>query len=151
MPNLNATAFIEAIRRAKNALRRLSRTVRRRASGRRSSQERSPFVVDTRPIHAYVALQPTPAELQHLLSRIAGQPEHSRDHIPVIFTDSTDFSVIAESGAVFEYLPDRETWLRHRPDWPWNGFVEQRLAELDHCYRPAVTIVVSSPDDPRRG
>jgi hypothetical protein len=106
--------------------------------------------VDARPIHAYVALEATPAELQRLLSRVAGQPGHSRDYTPVIFTDSTDFSAIAESGAVFEYLPDREIWQRHRPDWPWEGFVQQRLAELDRCYRPAKTIVVSSPDDPRR-
>jgi len=151
MSRSNIRPFTDAIRWAKNALRRLARSVRRRVPGRGSTPNRSPFVVDARPIHAYVALEPTPAELQRMLSRVAGQPGRNRDYTPVIFTDSTDFSAIAESGAVFEYLPNREMWQRHRPDWSWEGFVQQRLAELHRCYRPAKTIVVSGLDDPRRG
>jgi hypothetical protein len=151
MSNSNAMPFIVAIRRARNVLRRLTRSARRRVPGGQSSPDRSPFVVNARPIHAYIVLESSPAELQRLLSRIAQESGHSRDHTPVIFTDSTDFSAIAESGTVFEYLPDREMWQRHRPDWLWDSFVQERLAELDRCYRPDKTIVVSGPDDARRG
>jgi hypothetical protein len=151
MSNSNAMKIIVAIRRARNALRRLARSARRRVPGGQSSTDRSPFVVNPRPIHAYIVLESSPAELQRLLSQIAQEPGHSRDHTPVIFTDSTDFSAIAESGTVFEYLPDREMWQRHRPDWLWDSFVQERLAELDRCYRPCKTIVVSGPDGARRG
>lgn len=151
MSNLNAMQIIVAIRRARNALRRLTRSARRRLLGGQRSPDRSPFVVNARPIHAYIALESSPTELQRLLSQIAQEPGHSRDHTPVIFTDSTDFSAIADSGAVFEYLPDREMWQRHRPDWLWDSFVQERLAELDRCYRPCRTIVISGPDDAPRG
>lgn len=151
MSNSNAMPFVVAIRRARNALRRLTGSAWRRVPGGQSSPDRSPLVVNARPIQAYIVLGSSPAELQRLLSRIAQEPGHSRDHTPVIFTDSTDFSAIAESGTIFEYLPDREMWQRHRPDWLWDSFVKERLAELDRCYRPSKTIVVSGPDDARRG
>jgi hypothetical protein len=144
-----ATPAVHIVRRAKNMLLRLTHWAWRRMPVSRRSPQRSSIVVDTRPVHVYVALEPTPEELQHLLSRIARQAGRGRGHIPVIFTDSTDFAAIANTGAVFEYLPDRQTWRHHRPDWPWHDFARERLAEVDHCYRPRKTIVVASPDDVR--
>lgn len=145
----NATPAVHFIRRANKTLLRITHRARRRISVSRRSPQRSSIVVDPRPIHVYVALEPTPEQLQHLLFRTARQAGRGRGHIPVIVTDSTDFAAIANTGAVFEYLPDRQTWQHHRPDWPWHGFARERLAELDHCYRPRKTIVVSSPDDAR--
>ena len=145
----NATPAVHVLRRAKNTLRRIThRAWRRMPIGQRSPQ-RSSIVVDTRPIHVYVALEPTPEQRQHLLSRTARQAGRRRGHIPVIFTDSTGFAAIANTGAVFEYLPDRQTWRHHRPDRAWHDFARERLAEVDRCYRPRKTIVVASPDDVR--
>ena len=147
MSNSNAMPIIAVIRRARNALRRLIRLSRRRVRDRQSSPDLSSILVDTLPVHAYIVLEPNADELQSLLAGITPASGQSCDHIPVIFTDSTDFSAIAESGILFEYIPDRETWQHYRQDRPWDAFIRERLAELRGCYRPSKTVVVSCPGD----
>jgi hypothetical protein len=70
------------------------------------------------------------------------------DHVPVVVTDSPSFRSLRTPGVVLEYLPDAETWQRHRPEMSWDDLLTERLTRLfsDHgCVR---TVIVDRDDPP---
>jgi len=67
---------------------------------------------------------------------------------PVVVTDSSSFSLLRDLGVLLEYLPDRATWDRHRPDEPWNDVLTRRLAQLYRDHDTARTIIVDRTQPP---
>jgi hypothetical protein len=70
------------------------------------------------------------------------------DHRPVVVTDSPAFSLLRELGVLIEFLPDRETWARHRPDLEFEDILTQRLSRLYRDHDTARTIVVDGAQPP---
>jgi hypothetical protein len=101
----------------------------------------------TPPTYVYVAIGLTPEALRGFTRALAQRIVVQPDHRPVVVTDSPAFRSAREPGVVLEYLPDAETWARHRPDVPWDDLLTERLTRLftDHgCVRTTVL----DPDHP---
>jgi hypothetical protein len=64
------------------------------------------------------------------------------DHLPVVVTDSPTFSLLRNLGVVLEYVPDRVTWERHRPDRSWHDVLSERLSRLFRDHESVRTLVV---------
>ncbi|HEU4346970.1 MAG TPA: hypothetical protein VFR35_04185 [Actinoplanes sp.] len=93
------------------------------------------------PAHVYVAIGLTPEALCVLTRALAQRILVNADHVPVVVTDCPSFRFARARGVVLEYLPDADTWRRHRPGVPWDDLLTDRLARLfeDHgCVRTAV-------------
>jgi hypothetical protein len=99
------------------------------------------------PAHVYVAIGLTPEALCALTRALAQRIRVQADHLPVVVTDCPSFRYARAHGVVLEYLPDADTWCRHRPDVAWDDLLTDRLTRLflDHgCTRTAVI----DPDHP---
>jgi hypothetical protein len=108
---------------------------------------RSATPVATLPTHVYVAIGLGPETLQAFTRSLAQRITVHADHLPVVLTDCATFRHARAPGVILEYLPDAETWQRHRPGLPWDELLTDRLARLfrDHgCVRT----VVLDPDRP---
>ena len=73
------------------------------------------------------------------------------DHLPVVLTDCASFRHARAGGVILEYLPDADTWERHRPGVPWDDLLTDRLARLfrDHgCVLPSCSIRTARPPWP---
>ncbi|WP_238487114.1 hypothetical protein [Actinoplanes flavus] len=80
---------------------------------------------------------------QTLLRRLTVQP----DHRAVVLTDNPEFSLLRNSGLILEYLPDRWTWERHRPDRAWDEVLAGRLSRL-YAEHTATHVVFVDPERP---
>jgi hypothetical protein len=99
------------------------------------------------PTHVYVAIGLQPETLQEFTRSLGQRITVHADHLPVVLTDCAAFRHARARGVILEYLPDAETWERHRPGVPWDELLTDRLARLfrDHgCVRT----VVLDPDRP---
>jgi hypothetical protein len=70
------------------------------------------------------------------------------DHRPVVVTDCPDFPLLRELGVLLEYLPDRATWERHRPDRPWDDVLSRRLTRLYRDHDACRTVIVDAAQPP---
>lgn len=103
--------------------------------------------VATLPTHVYVAIGLKPETLQEFTRSLGQRITVHADHLPVVLTDCASFRHARARGVILEYLPDADTWQRHRPGVPWDELLTDRLARLfrDHgCVRT----VVLDPDRP---
>jgi hypothetical protein len=99
------------------------------------------------PTHVYVAIGLQPETLREFTRSLAQRITVHADHLPVVLTDCASFRHAQAPGVILEYLPDADTWQRHRPGAPWDELLTDRLARLfrDHgCVRT----VVLDPDRP---
>jgi hypothetical protein len=99
------------------------------------------------PTHVYVAIGLQPEALQAFTRSLGQRITVHADHLPVVLTDCASFRHARAPGVILEYLPDAETWQRHRPGVAWEELLTDRLARLfrDHgCVRT----VVLDPDRP---
>ena len=99
------------------------------------------------PTHVYVAIGLQPEALREFTRSLGQRITVHADHLPVVLTDCASFRHARAGGVILEYLPDADTWERHRPGVPWDDLLTDRLARLfrDHgCVRT----VVLDPDRP---
>ncbi len=126
-------------------LRRLVRRVRRSEAPPRKGK-RSPAVPP--PTHLYVAIGLDLPALRDFVLAVQRRLLVEPDHRAVVLTDEPAFSLLRNVGLVLEYLPDRQTWQRHRPDRPWDGVLAERLAHLSRDHGVAQVIFVDPGHPP---
>jgi hypothetical protein len=100
------------------------------------------------PVHLYVLIGLDEEGLRDFVLTLRQRLLVNPDHRPVVVTDSPSFSLLRDLGILLEYLPDRATWDRHRPDEPWNEMLTRRLAQLYRDHDTARTIVVDRTQPP---
>jgi hypothetical protein len=127
---------------------RLSRAVLRRLGGRRPEQPkpagpgRAPVAAQRPPVHLYVVIGLDAGAVREFVLTLRQRLLVNPDHRPVVVTDSPSFALLRNLGVLLEYLPDRATWERHRPDLPWDDVLTQRLSRLYRDHDTARTIIV---------
>jgi hypothetical protein len=100
------------------------------------------------PAHVYLAFGLAPEDLAAFVRAVRQRVIVAADHVPVVVTDSPSFRSLRTPGVVLEYLPDADTWRRHRPEMSWDDLLTDRLTRLfaDHgCVR---TVIVDRDDPP---
>jgi hypothetical protein len=132
---------------------RLARAVLRRLRDRRRSttppvRTRAPVAAQRPPVHLYVVIGLDEEALRDFLLTLRQRLLVNPDHRPVVLTDSPSFSLLRDLGILLEYLPDRETWDRHRPDEPWHDVLTRRLAQLYRDHDTARTVIVDRAQPP---
>ena len=132
---------------------RLARAVLRRLRGPRSAagtavRPKPPVAAQRPPVHLYVLIGLDAEGLRDFVLTMRQRLLVNPDHRPVLVTDNPSFSLLRDLGVLLEYLPDRETWERHRPDEPWNDVLTRRLAQLYRDHDTARTIVVDRSQPP---
>lgn len=100
------------------------------------------------PAHLYVALGLDHDALRDFLTTINQRLLVTPDHRPVVLTDDPAFSLLRKLGVLMEYLPDRATWERHRPDRAWDDLLAERLAQLCRDHHTERTVVVDRLSPP---
>lgn len=109
---------------ARNPLRLVRRLRRVPVTARRKTVKR-PL-----PARLYVAIGLDLDRLREFTWTVRRRVLVEPDHRAVILTDNPEFSLLRRSGLILEYLPDRATWERHRPDRPWDVVLSERLSRL---------------------
>ncbi|MEU4687834.1 hypothetical protein [Actinoplanes sp. NPDC023714] len=99
------------------------------------------------PTRLYVAIGLDLAALRDFVLAVRRRLLVENDHRAVVLTDEPAFSLLRKAGLVLEYLPDRLTWQKHRPDRPWDTVLAERLAHLSRDHEAAQVIFVD-PDAP---
>jgi hypothetical protein len=95
-----------------------------------------------RPAHLYVAIGLDHDALRDFLVTVNQRLLVTPDHRPVVLTDDPAFSLLRKLGVLLEYLPDRATWEKHRPDRAWDDLLAERLAQLCRDHSTERTVVV---------
>jgi hypothetical protein len=131
---------------------RLTRAVLRRVRGRRpaarpAAVRRTPAVVRP-PAHLYVAVGLDVSAAREFVLTLRQRLLVNPDHRPVVVTDCPAFGLLRDFGVLLEYLPDRATWERHRPDRPWDDVLSQRLTRLYRDHDAARTVLVDATRPP---
>jgi hypothetical protein len=132
---------------------RLARAVLRRLRGYRSPagtpvKTKAPAAAQRPPVHLYVVIGLDEDGLREFVLTLRQRLLVNPDHRPVVVTDSPSFSLLRDLGVLLEYLPDRPTWERHRPDEPWNDVLTRRLAQLYRDHDTARTVIVDRTQPP---
>jgi hypothetical protein len=131
---------------------RVSRAVLRRLRGRRRSAaqdaRQAPSAAQRPPAHLYVAIGLDIAAVREFVLNLRQRLLVNPDHRPVVVTDCSSFALLRDLGVLIEYLPDRATWDRHRPDRPWDGMLTKRLSRLYRDHDTARTIIVDATQPP---
>jgi hypothetical protein len=132
---------------------RLSRAVLRRLSGRnragvRPPATRPPVAPQRPPVHLYVVIGLDGDGVRDFVATLQQRLLVTPDHKPVVLTDNPSFSLLREQGVLLEYLPDRETWEKHRPDRAWEDVLSERLTRLYSDHGSVRTIIVDRSHPP---
>jgi hypothetical protein len=128
--------------------RAVLRRIRRRPAGRAVPVRRAPAAAQRPPAHLYVALGLDQAGVRDFLLTLRQRMLVSPDHRPVVLTDCPSFAMLRDLGVLLEYVPDRATWERHRPDRPWEDVLSQRLARIHSDHDAARTVMVDRDHPP---
>jgi hypothetical protein len=94
------------------------------------------------PAHLYVAVGLDAETLRTFVQTLTQRLLVNADHTPVVVTDCPAFALLRNLGVVLEYLPDQETWQKHRPDLPWDDVLYERLARLNRDHGSVRTFIV---------
>ena len=130
---------------------RITRAVLRRMRGGRPAPRLEPIrrtVVVRPPAHLYVAIGLELGAVREFVLTLRQRLLVSPDHRPVILTDCPSFALLRDLGVLLEYLPDRATWERHRPDRPWDDVLTQRLSRLYQDHDTTRTVIVDRTQPP---
>jgi hypothetical protein len=145
------SGLVALVKNPFRAVPRIGRAVLRRLRGYRPAPGRpasSPAPPLGTPVHLYVVLGleagPVRSFVETLRQRLLVNP----DHRPVVITDSPSFALLRDLGVLIEYLPDRATWERHRPDLPWDEVLSQRLSRLYLDHDTVRTVIVDRSQPP---
>jgi UDP-N-acetylglucosamine:LPS N-acetylglucosamine transferase len=146
VPTSRAT-FLRSVRpMARLGVRRTKESVVQQTGSLTSEPVLSPDL----PVRAYVALGVDAAALQNIIHKIRTGAAHG-DHVPLLITDTAEFSVVAEASIPFEYIPPREGWNAYDDAMSWESLVLRRLSELWHGHQPGEVVVLSSSGIPNLG
>ncbi|GIE80200.1 hypothetical protein Aph02nite_61500 [Actinoplanes philippinensis] len=129
------------VRLARDPLRLMRRRGRGPATPRRRTVKRPPQA------RLYVAIGLDLDRLREFTGTVRRRLLVEPDHRAVILTDNPEFSLLRGSGVILEYLPDRATWERHRPDRPWDVVLSERLSRL-FAEHDATDVVFVDPERP---
>ncbi|MEU4619226.1 hypothetical protein AB0G04_04495 [Actinoplanes sp. NPDC023801] len=121
---------------------RLVRRIRRTPSAPRRRTVKRPL-----PSRLYVAIGLDLDRLREFVQTVRRRVLVEPDHRAVVLTDNAEFSLLRGSGLILEYLPDRATWERHRPDHPWDVVLSERLSRL-YAEHGATHVSFVDPDRP---
>lgn len=99
------------------------------------------------PARLYVAIGLDLPELREFVLTVRRRVMVELDHRAVVLTDNPEFSLLRKAGLILEYLPDRVTWERHRPDQPWDVVLSERLSRL-YAEHDATHVVFVDPERP---
>ncbi|WP_430783945.1 hypothetical protein [Actinoplanes sp. G11-F43] len=120
---------------------RLMRRARRGVPQRRAAAKR-PL-----PARLYVAIGLDLPTLREFVQTVRRLVLVEPDHRAVVLTDNPEFSLLRKAGLILEYLPDRQTWERHRPDQPWDVVLSERLSRL-YAEHGATRVSFVDPERP---
>jgi len=126
----------------------LRRIRRRRPAGRPAGVRRAPAAAQRPPARLYVAIGLDIVAVRDFVLTLRQRLLVNPDHRPVVVTDCPSFALLRDLGVLIEYLPDRATWERHRPDRPWDDVLSQRLTRLYRDHDTARTIIVDRDQPP---
>ena len=99
------------------------------------------------PARLYVAIGLGLPELREFVLTVRRRVLVELDHRAVVLTDNPEFSLLRKAGLILEYLPDRVTWERHRPDQQWDVVLSDRLSRL-YAEHEATHVVFIDPERP---
>jgi len=131
-------------------LRRLRHGRLRAVRARPAAEPRRPTAAAPQrlPVHVYVAIGLDAGTLGSFVRTLNQRLLVNADHAPVVVTDCPAFSLLRNLGVVLEYLPDRHTWQRHRPDVPWDEVLSERLSHLYRDHASVRTVIVDRVHPP---
>jgi hypothetical protein len=112
------------------------------------SEPRRRRPVEPVPAHVYLAFGLAPEDLGAFVRALRQRVLVDADHVPVVVTDCPSFRALRTPGVVLEYLPDAQTWQRHRPEASWDAVLADRLARLFADHGCARTVIVDRDDPP---
>jgi hypothetical protein len=146
-------AAVELVRHPLSTAPRLARAVLRRLKRGELRSRRTNTAVATRrpaaptapqrpPVHLYVAIGLDAETLRTFVRTLNQRLLVNADHSPVVVTDCPTFALLRKLGVVLEYLPDRHTWQRHRPDVSWDDVLSERLSRLYRDHASVRTVIV---------
>jgi hypothetical protein len=142
-------AAVALVRNPIRSAPRLGRALMRRLRrGRRTSaasprRERDATAGRKRnPVHLYVAIGLDAAALRSFVQTLNQRVLVNADHTPVVVTDCSSFALLRGLGVIMEYLPDRPTWHRHRPDQPWDEVLSERISWFYRDHASVRTVIV---------
>ncbi|HWS35982.1 MAG TPA: hypothetical protein VN408_24995 [Actinoplanes sp.] len=125
---------------ARDPIRLMSRA-RRQVPPRRATGKR-PL-----PARLYVAIGLELPVLREFVQTVRRLVLVVPDHRAVVLTDNPEFSLLRKAGLILEYLPDRQTWERHRPEHPWDVVLSERLSRL-YAEHGATRVTFVDPEKP---
>jgi hypothetical protein len=146
--------LVSLIKDPVHSVPRLSRAVLRRVRSRSQTGakpvavRRAPVAAQRPPVHLYVVIGLDTEAVRDFVLTLRQRLLVSPDHRPVVMTDSPSFSLLRDLGVLLEYLPDRQTWERHRPDRPWEDMLAERVSRLYSDHDTVRTIVVDRSHPP---
>jgi hypothetical protein len=142
-------ATVALVRDPVRSAPRLGRAVLRRLlRGGRTGNVPSPRERNARagrkrpPVHLYVAIGLDAAALRSFVQTLNQRVLVNADHTPVVVTDCPAFARLRDLGVIMEYLPDRHTWQRHRPDQPWDEVLSERISWFYRDHASVRTVIV---------
>ena len=128
--------------------RAVLRRLRRRSATGGADVRRAPAAAQRPPVHLYVAIGLDLVAVREFVLTLQQRLLVNPDHRPVVVTDCPSFALLRDLGVLLEYLPDRATWEKHRPDRPWDDVLSQRLTRLYRDHDTARTIIVDRAQPP---
>jgi hypothetical protein len=140
--------LVSLIKDPVHSVPRLSRAVLRRVRSRSRAGatpvavRRAPVAPQRPPVHLYLVIGLDTEAVRDFVLTLRQRLLVCPDHRPVVMTDSPSFSLLRDLGVLLEYLPDRATWERHRPDRPWEDVLSERVSRLYSDHDTVRTIVV---------
>jgi hypothetical protein len=100
------------------------------------------------PVHLYVAIGLETETLRTFVTTLNQRVLVNADHRPVVVTDCPSFALLRNLGVILEYVPDRQTWLRHRPELPWDDVLSERLSWIYREHDAVRTLIVDRVHPP---
>jgi hypothetical protein len=101
-----------------------------------------------RPVHLYVVIGLEFEVVREFVLTLRQRLVVDPDHRPVVMTDCSSFAELRDLGVLLEYLPDRATWERHRPDRSWEDVLAERLSRLYRDHGGVRTVIVDRAHPP---
>jgi hypothetical protein len=147
--------LVSLVKDPRHAVPRLARAVLRRLRGAGGGTGRPPgppgraAVATARPpVHLYVVIGMDADGVRDFVLTLGQRLLVKPDHRPVVMTDCPSLELLRDRGVLLEYLPDRATWDRHRPDRSWEDVLSERLSRLYRDHGTVRTVIVDRAHPP---